>query len=75
MDPTRPEAVIARRAWTTRFNGAAGCDPDPHRDVAFHRPGGRYIDFLMPGILGMNIMSGGMWGSASTSSTCGSRSS
>ena len=25
-------------------------------------PGGRYIDFLIPGIVGMNIMSGGMWG-------------
>ncbi len=25
-------------------------------------PGARYIDFLIPGLLGMNIMSGGMWG-------------
>jgi ABC-2 type transport system permease protein len=25
-------------------------------------PGGRYIDFLIPGIVGMNIMSGGLWG-------------
>jgi ABC-type multidrug transport system permease subunit len=25
-------------------------------------PGGRYIDFLIPGLLGMNMMNGGLWG-------------
>jgi ABC-type multidrug transport system permease subunit len=25
-------------------------------------PGGRYVDFLVPGLLGMNLMSAGMWG-------------
>ena len=25
-------------------------------------PGGRYIDFLVPGLLGMSLMGGGMWG-------------
>jgi ABC-type multidrug transport system permease subunit len=25
-------------------------------------PGGRYIDFLVPGMLGMSLMGGGMWG-------------
>jgi hypothetical protein len=30
--------------------------------VEVREPGGRYIDFLIPGIVGMNIMSGGMWG-------------
>ena len=25
-------------------------------------PGGRYIDFLVPGLLGMNLMGGGLWG-------------
>ena len=25
-------------------------------------PGNRYIDFLLPGLMGMNIMGGGMWG-------------
>jgi ABC transporter DrrB family efflux protein len=32
------------------------------RDVAVSEPGGRYIDFLVPGLIGMNLMSGGMWG-------------
>jgi ABC-type multidrug transport system permease subunit len=30
--------------------------------VAFSEPGGRYIDFLIPGMIGMNLMSAGMWG-------------
>jgi len=25
-------------------------------------PGSRYIDFLIPGLLGMNLMNSGMWG-------------
>src|SRR5207253_4913823 len=25
-------------------------------------PGSRYIDFLMPGLMGMNLMGGGLWG-------------
>ena len=25
-------------------------------------PGSRYIDFLVPGLLGLNLMSSGMWG-------------
>ena len=25
-------------------------------------PGGRYIDFLVPGLLGMSLMGGGVWG-------------
>ncbi len=29
---------------------------------AFDEPGGRYIDFLVPGLLGMSLMGGGLWG-------------
>ena len=63
LDPSRPEATIARGRVDDALQRAAGRkDPEATRDVAFSEPGGRYIDFLMPGILGMNIMSGGMWG-------------
>ena len=31
-------------------------------DEAFTEPGGRYIDFLIPGLLGMNLMGSGLWG-------------
>jgi ABC-type multidrug transport system permease subunit len=30
--------------------------------VAVDAPGSRYIDFLIPGLLGMSLMGGGMWG-------------
>jgi ABC transporter DrrB family efflux protein len=42
---------------------AAGrTDPVEIRETQVTEPGARYIDFLIPGLLGMNIMSGGMWG-------------
>ncbi len=31
-------------------------------DKPVTEPGSRYIDFLIPGLLGMNLMSAGMWG-------------
>src|SRR3712207_7080167 len=31
-------------------------------DDADRRPGGRYIDWVLPGLIGMNLMSTGMWG-------------
>jgi ABC-type multidrug transport system permease subunit len=31
------------------------------RDETFRAPGSRYIDWLLPGLLGMNIMGTGMW--------------
>jgi ABC-type multidrug transport system permease subunit len=32
------------------------------RDFASTEPGSRYIDFLVPGLLGMGLLGGGMWG-------------
>ncbi len=32
------------------------------RSVTSSEPGSRYIDFLIPGLLGMNLMNSGMWG-------------
>ena len=31
-------------------------------DELTREPGNRYIDFLMPGLMGMNLMGGGLWG-------------
>jgi len=36
--------------------------PDPSAVVVVAEPGLRYIDFLIPGLLGMNLMGGGLWG-------------
>jgi ABC-type multidrug transport system permease subunit len=37
-------------------------DPTPVADAQLIEPGSRYIDFLVPGLLGFNLMSSGMWG-------------
>jgi ABC-type multidrug transport system permease subunit len=63
FDPSRPEGVLARNAANDLLQRAAG-----RQDVAqvtiheFNEPGGRYIDFLVPGLLGMSLMGGGLWG-------------
>ena len=63
FDPARPDSVLARQAvddTVQRFGGRK--DTVRTGDVPFQEPGARYIDFLLPGILGMNLMGGGLWG-------------
>lgn len=63
FDPTRPDSAIARRAVDDALQRAAGrTDPVTVALEERSEPGGRYIDFLVPGLMGMNIMGGGMWG-------------
>jgi ABC-type multidrug transport system permease subunit len=63
FDPTRSESVFARQRVDDVLQRAAGRhDPIATRDVAMTEPGARYIDFLVPGLLGMNLMGSGMWG-------------
>ncbi|HUL57797.1 MAG TPA: ABC transporter permease [Anaeromyxobacteraceae bacterium] len=63
FDPTRPESRLARAVAGDLLERAAG-----RRDVlsppeqAVTEPGSRYVDFLVPGLVGMNVMSTGMWG-------------
>jgi ABC-2 type transport system permease protein len=62
-DPSRPESLLARAAVDAALQKAAGRrDALVTRERAASEPGGRYIDFLIPGLLGMNLMAGGMWG-------------
>lgn len=62
-DPTRPASVLARNAVDDRLQRAAGRkDPMPATDHEITETGGRYIDFLVPGLLGMGLMGGGLWG-------------
>jgi len=62
-DPSRPESELAKNAVDDALQRAAG-----RQDVArvtveeLNEPGGRYIDFLVPGLLGMSLMGGGLWG-------------
>lgn len=63
FDPTRPESVLARTRVDEALQRAAGrADPLATRDQPVTQPGSRYIDFLIPGLLGMNLMGGGLWG-------------
>ena len=62
LDPTRPDARIARVEVDDALQTSAG-----RRDLFgakvehVSEQGSRYIDFLVPGLLGMNIMGTGMW--------------
>lgn len=63
LDPSRGESILARAQVDEALQRAAGrADPLPTQDREVSEPGARYIDFLVPGIIGMNILSGGMWG-------------
>jgi ABC-type multidrug transport system permease subunit len=63
LDPTRPDSLLARSRVDDVLQRFAGRkDPLPTREQPVSEAGARYIDFLIPGILGMNIMGGGMWG-------------
>jgi ABC-2 type transport system permease protein len=63
FDPTRPESILARRTVDDALQDANGReDAVSATDVSFSEPGARYIDFLIPGLLGMNLMGGGLWG-------------
>jgi ABC transporter DrrB family efflux protein len=62
FDVTRPDARAARVEADDALQEAAG-RRDVFRSSESHvtEQGSRYIDFLLPGLLGMNLMSTGMW--------------
>jgi ABC-type multidrug transport system permease subunit len=63
FDPSRPESVLARNAADDALQRAAGrVDRVKTSDETVSEPGGRYVDFLVPGLLGMSLMGGGLWG-------------
>jgi ABC-type multidrug transport system permease subunit len=62
-DDTRPESQVARLMVDDALQRAAGRrDPVAARERLVHERGSRYIDFLVPGLLGMNLMGSGIWG-------------
>src|SRR5262249_20627567 len=63
FDATRAESRLARRVVDDALQRAGGrTDPVQARDEAVDVVGSRYVDWLVPGLLGMNIMSTGLWG-------------
>ena len=63
FDPGRPDGQLAVSLVDQALQRAAGrADVITSRQEPVTEPGSRYIDFLIPGLIGMNLMSGGMWG-------------
>jgi ABC-type multidrug transport system permease subunit len=62
-DPARPESVLSHTEVNDALQASAG-RKDAVATTVFtsSEPGSRYIDFLIPGLLGMNLMNSGMWG-------------
>ena len=62
-DPARPESILARSLVDDAIQEGAGRkNPLTTSSRITSEPGSRYIDFLIPGLLGMNLMNSGMWG-------------
>lgn len=63
FDPTNPDGSTARRVVGDALQRAAGrSDALEWADNRTDAPGSRYVDFLVPGLIGMNIMGAGLWG-------------
>ena len=63
FDSTRDESRLARLETDAALQVAAGRhDVLALREHLLTEPGSRYIDFLIPGLLGLNIMGTGLWG-------------
>ncbi len=63
FDPTRSESRVAQLAANEALARASGRPPaQPARVEKVTQRGSRYIDFLIPGLLGMNLLGTGLWG-------------
>jgi ABC-type multidrug transport system permease subunit len=65
FDPAREESRIARLVIDNALKKAAGrADPWTASEQPVEVPGSRYVDWLIPGLVAMGIMTNGMWGIA-----------
>lgn len=62
-DDTRPDARNARLLVDDAIQRAGGRqDVETVHERHVREPGARYIDFVIPGLLAMNLMGSGIWG-------------
>jgi ABC-type multidrug transport system permease subunit len=62
-DDTNPDARQARLLADRAVQAAAGQRDAVHAENQLvHETGSRYIDFVVPGLLGMNLMGSAIWG-------------
>ena len=63
FDPTRPESRSARLLVDDVLQRGKGRnDVVSVGEQKITEPGARYVDFLVPGLIGMNLMGSGLWG-------------
>jgi len=63
IDPNRPDSALARSAAeNVLLRLLVPTAPPQPPDEEMTEVGGRYIDFLMPGLIGLNLMGGGLFG-------------
>ena len=63
FDPTRPESRAARLMVDDVLQRGKGrADVVNVGEERITEPGARYVDFLVPGLIGMNLMGSGLWG-------------
>lgn len=63
FDPTRPESRAARLMVDDVLQRGRGrADVVQVGEEKITEPGARYVDFLVPGLIGMNLMGSGLWG-------------
>ncbi|HZN09903.1 MAG TPA: ABC transporter permease [Pyrinomonadaceae bacterium] len=63
FDPTRPESRAARLLVDDVLQRGKGrADVAAVNEQQITEPGARYVDFLVPGLIGMNLMGSGLWG-------------
>ena len=60
--PAQATSVLAREIADGVLQRADRADPVPVADRPLQDPGARYIDFLVPGLLGLGLLGGGLWG-------------
>ena len=74
FDETRPDSRIARLEADDVLQRAAGRkEAVAVRSEKIEEKGSRYIDFLIPGLLGMNLMGTGIWSIAFSVTTARNR--
>ena len=63
FDADRAESRVARLLVDAALKRAAGgADPWTAREEPVQVPGSRYVDWLIPGIVGLGVMGNGLWG-------------
>lgn len=62
LDPTRSESVAAKYQVEAIARKWKSPDAMQTKEQLETEPGNRYIDFLVPGLMGMNLLGGGLWG-------------